>query len=107
MGGAEHAQIDLRRLKRRESFATSGTRIRVRFFAGWDYPSDLDKSHDLLGEAYKDGVPMGGDLPSKPAEAQAPRLLVWATKDANSANLQKIQIVKGWAEGGETRRAGV
>jgi hypothetical protein len=89
-------------LKRRESFATSGTRIRVRFFAGWNYPANFDQSHDLLEQAYKDGVPMGGDLPHKPAEAQTPRLLVWATKDPNSANLQKIQIVKGWAEGGQT-----
>jgi hypothetical protein len=89
-------------LKRRESFATSGTRIRVRFFAGWNYPADLDKSHDLLDQAYKDGVPMGADLPHKPSDAQSPRLVVWATKDPNSASLQKIQIVKGWAEGGQT-----
>jgi hypothetical protein len=89
-------------LKRRESFATSGTRIRVRFFAGWNYPSDLDKSRDLLEQAYKGGVPMGGDLPHRPSDAQAPRLVVWATKDPNSASLQKIQIVKGWAEGGQT-----
>jgi len=89
-------------LKRRESFATSGTRIRVRLFAGWNYPADLDKSRDLLDEAYKDGVPMGGDLPQKPADVQAPRLVVWATKDPNSANLQKVQIIKGWAEGGQT-----
>jgi len=89
-------------LKRRESFATSGTRIRVRFFAGWNYPADLDKSRDLLDRAYKTGVPMGADLPHRPADAQAPRLVVWATKDPNSANLQKIQIIKGWAEGGQT-----
>jgi hypothetical protein len=89
-------------LKRRESFATSGTRIRVRLFAGWNYPADLDKSRDLLDQAYKNGVPMGGDLPHRPADAQTPRLVVWATKDPNSANLQKIQIVKGWAEGGQT-----
>jgi Protein of unknown function (DUF3604) len=89
-------------MKRRESFATSGTRVRVRFFAGWNYPADLDKSHDLLDQAYREGVPMGGDLPHKPSDAQAPRLVVWATKDPNSSNLQKIQIVKGWAQGGQT-----
>jgi Protein of unknown function (DUF3604) len=89
-------------LKRRESFATSGSRIRVRFFAGWNYPAGLDKRHDLVEQGYKNGVPMGGDLPSKPANAKSPRLVVWATKDPNTANLQKIQIVKGWAEGGET-----
>jgi hypothetical protein len=89
-------------LKRRESFATSGSRIRVRFFGGWNYPSNLDKSHDLVEEGYKNGVPMGGDLPSKPSAAKSPRLIVWAVKDPGSANLQKIQIIKGWAEGDQT-----
>lgn len=89
-------------LKRRESFATSGGRIRVRFFAGWNYPADLNKRRDLVEQGYKNGVPMGGDLPSKPANAKSPRLVVWATKDPNGANLQKIQIIKGWAEGGQT-----
>jgi hypothetical protein len=89
-------------LKRRESFATSGTRIRVRFFGGWNYPADLHRHHDLVEAAYRGGVPMGGDLPAKPNEAKAPHFVAWATKDPDSANLQKIQIVKGWAEGGET-----
>jgi hypothetical protein len=89
-------------LKRRESFATSGTRIRVRFFGSWSYPSDLHRRHDLLEEAYKNGVPMGGDLPAKHADAKEPRFMVWATKDSNSADLQKIQIIKGWAEGDQT-----
>ncbi len=89
-------------LKRRETFATSGTRIRVRFFRGWNYPSNLHRQRDLLAEAYKNGVPMGGDLPSKSDSAEAPKFVVWATKDPNSANLQKIQIIKGWAEDGQT-----
>jgi hypothetical protein len=89
-------------LKRRESFATSGTRVRVRFFGSWSYPDDLDKSRDLVEQAYRNGVPMGGDLPTKPANTEAPHLVVWATKDPNSASLQKIQIIKGWAEGGQT-----
>lgn len=88
-------------LKRRETFATSGTRIRVRFFGGWNYPSSLHKSKNLIEQAYKDGVPMGGDLPAK-ASSNAPHFVIWATKDPNSANLQKLQIIKGWAEGGET-----
>jgi hypothetical protein len=90
-------------LKRRESFATSGTRIRVRFFGGWNYPSDLHRRSDLVEAAYRSGVPMGGDLPAKPNQAKVPHFVAWATKDPNSANLQKIQIVKGWAEGGQTR----
>ena len=89
-------------LKRRESFATSGTRIRVRFFGGWDYPSDLHRRRDLVEAAYRSGVPMGGDLPARPNRAKVPHFVAWATKDPNSANLQKIQIVKGWAEGGQT-----
>lgn len=90
-------------LKRREAFATSGTRMRVRFFGGWNYPPDLHRRRDLLPLAYQTGVPMGGDLPAKPAAEKSPRFVIWATKDPNSANLKKIQIIKGWAEGGETR----
>jgi hypothetical protein len=90
-------------LRRRETFGTSGTRIRIRFFGGWTYPLDLHTTRTLIEEAYKGGVPMGSDLPAKPAEVKAPRLVVWATKDPNSAGLQKIQIVKGWTEAGETR----
>ena len=88
-------------LKRRETFATSGTRIRVRFFGGWNYSSNLHKSKNVIERAYKDGVPMGGDLPAK-TSSNAPRFVIWAIKDPNSANLQKVQIIKGWAEGGET-----
>jgi hypothetical protein len=87
-------------LKRRETFATSGTRIRVRLFAGWNYPNGLDKQPDLVQAGYKGGVPMGGELHG--AHGKAPRLVVWAVKDSNSTNLQKIQIVKGWSKGRET-----
>ena len=94
-------------LRRRETFGNSGTRIHVRFFAGWDYPADLDVRRDMLETAYAGGVPMGGDLPEPPAGGAAagegPRFVVWAMKDPASANLQKVQIVKGWAEAdGET-----
>ena len=90
-------------MKRREAFGTSGTRIRVRFFGGWTYPSDLHMNRDLIQEAYRTGVPMGADLPTLPAAmAPAPRFVVWATKDADAANLQKIQIIKGWSEGEQT-----
>ena len=89
--------------RRRETFGTSGTRIRVRLFAGWQFADDLHARQDLLEEAYRTGVPMGADLPPIAGDAPAPRFVVWATKDANSANLQKIQIVKGWAgEDGQT-----
>ena len=89
-------------LKRREAFATSGTRVRVRFFAGWTYPESLHTSRNLVEQAYKNGVPMGADLPSRPANVKAPRFVVWASRDPHSANLQKIQIIKGWTLRGQT-----
>jgi hypothetical protein len=92
-------------LKRRETFATSGTRIRVRFFGGWNYPANLSRSRNVVQKSYQNGVPMGSDLPSNSTSAKAPRFVVWATKDPNSASLQKIQIVKGWTDAGETHEA--
>ena len=91
-------------LRRRETFGTSGSRIRVRFFAGWQFAADLHERRSLVEDAYRTGVPMGADLPSPPSEDASPRFVVWAAKDAASANLQKIQIVKGWADAeGELR----
>ena len=90
-------------LRRRETFGNSGPRIHLRFFAGWDYPADLDTRRDMLEAAYAGGVPMGSDLPDPPGDdtGDGPRFVVWATKDPVSANLQKVQIVKGWATTGE------
>jgi Protein of unknown function (DUF3604) len=89
-------------LKRRETFATSGTRIRIRFFGGWSYPANFHRQHDFVAKAYQNGVPMGGDLPARTENRRTPRFVIWATKDPNSANLQKIQIIKGWAKAGQT-----
>ena len=85
-------------LRRRETFGTSGTRIRVRFFGGWEFALDLHEKHNLVEDAYRTGVPMGADLPLPPSAGAVPRFVVWAMRDAASANLQKIQIVKGWAD---------
>ena len=91
-------------LQRKETFGTSGPRIRVRFFAGWDYPADLHARQDLVETAYRTGVTMGADLPAPPSAEAVPRFVVWATKGAASANLQKIQVVKGWVDAeGEIR----
>ena len=87
--------------RRKETFGTSGPRMRVRFFAGYDYRDDLIDRPDMVAAAYADGVPMGGDLVGRGGEV--PRFLVWATRDALSAPLQRLQIVKGWVEGGEAR----
>jgi hypothetical protein len=86
-------------LKRKETFATSGTRIRVRMFGGWKYPAKLTSKSDWVTVAYDQGVPMGGDLPVRPAGRKAPRFLLQAMKDPDGANLDRIQIIKVWLEG--------
>ncbi len=93
-------------IKRKETYGTSGTLIRLRFFGGWDYAEDLVKDQDFVKKAYAEGVPMGGDLPKKPSNgkaSKAPTFAVWALKDPNSANLDRIQIIKGWYVNGYPR----
>jgi hypothetical protein len=85
-------------LKRKETYATSGTFIRPRFFAGWGYDAQKLKGNDWVTAAYAGGVPMGSDLPAKPAAAKAPTFVVAASKDPKSGNLDRIQIVKGWLD---------
>jgi len=88
-------------LQRREVFGSSGPRITPRFFGGWDYPANLCDSAAMLDDAYAAGVPMGGDLPA-PA-GSAPRFLVAASADVGTPEapgtpLQRLQVVKGWAD---------
>jgi hypothetical protein len=85
-------------MMRKETYATTGTRIRVRFFGGWDFDAEDALGRDLAMVGYSKGVPMGGDL--LPGEG-APSFLVYALRDPMGANLDRIQIVKGWlnAEG--------
>lgn len=89
-------------LYRRETFATSGTRIRVRFFGGFRYAQGAIKRRDWVRQAYARGVPMGADLYGpRPASGGAPlRFLVQAVKDPDGANLDRVQIVKVWIEDG-------
>jgi hypothetical protein len=77
----------------RESFVTSGTRIKVRFFAGTDLPSQPSDPRKLVEQGYQSGVPMGGTINGAP---KSPTFTVWASKDPDGANLDRIQIVKGW-----------
>jgi len=84
-------------MKRRETFATSGTRIRVRFFGGWDFAGDLHNLPDMVERASAAGVPMGGDL-GIPPEGDVPTFVVWAIKDPEGANLDRIQLIKGWVD---------
>jgi len=88
-------------LRRKETFATSGTRLKFRFFGGWSFKDDLMKKKDWVRVAYHDGIPMGGDLPAKPAGKGGPGFLVSALKDPNGANLDRLQVVKVWLEGGK------
>ncbi len=91
--------------QRRETFATSGPRMRVRLFAGWSDPSVFADSADWAGEAYRWGVPMGANMPAQPAGGDAPVFIVQAAKGPGSGNLDRIQIVKVWRENGENREA--
>ncbi len=91
-------------LKRRETFGTSGPRIRVRMFGGWNLPASLHTRADAVAAGYRMGVPMGGDL-RKGRPGAAPSFLVWAAMDAESAPLQRIQVVKGWVADGQAKEA--
>ena len=93
-------------MRRREAYATSGTRPTVRFFGGWDIPIDACNRPDLIDVAYQIGVPMGGDLPANDDPDASPVFVVGALRDPgiagdNAQPLQHIQIIKGWVEGGE------
>jgi len=89
--------------RRKETFATSGPRIKVRLFAGFDYPADIWSRVDFAKRAYAGGVPMGGDLARQ--GDKAPLFLAQAVKDPNEAGLQRLQIVRGWVENGQVREA--
>lgn len=83
-------------MQRKEVYATTGSRIAVRLFGGWDFDAmDLDRP-DAVRHGYRNGVPMGGDLNS--GEGKTPGFLVTAMKDPRGANLDRVQIVKGWLE---------
>ena len=86
-------------MQRKETFGTSGPRIKVRFFGGWSFIPDVLKQKDWVKTGYASGVPMGGDLP--PPKGTAPTFMVWAIKDPDEANLDRIQIVKGWTRSGQ------
>jgi len=84
-------------MQRRETFGTSGTMIKVRFFGGWDFTDADLKGAGAVRAGYARGVPMGSDL--KAPSGKAPSFLVMASKDPKSGNLDRVQIVKGWLDG--------
>jgi hypothetical protein len=83
--------------KRREVYASTGPRITLRFFGGFDFDKADLKAKDLAALGYRRGVPMGGDLKAG-AGRKAPTFLVAAMKDPQGANLDRVQVVKGWLE---------
>ena len=89
-------------MRRKEVYATTGTRIRVRVFAGWDFEPDDVPRPDFIEQGYRRGIPMGGELSGAP-RGGAPRLMIRALRDPDGANLDRIQVIKGWLnESGET-----
>ncbi len=84
-------------MMRRETYATTGPRIAVRFFGGWDFTDDDANTRLPANAGYRKGVPMGGDLTNGP-DGKAPTFLLAARKDPLSGNLDRIQVVKGWLD---------
>jgi hypothetical protein len=89
-------------MARKEVFATTGTRMRVRVFAGWDFAEEDLARSEFAKHGYDNGVPMGGDLKQAP-QGKVPTLLIRALRDPEGANLDRVQVVKGWMDAsGET-----
>ncbi|MGB5999478.1 MAG: DUF3604 domain-containing protein [Thermoanaerobaculia bacterium] len=84
-------------LQRKEVYATTGTRIRVRVFGGWDFEADDLVGSDFIAAGYRRGVPMGGDLWEAPA-GTAPSFMIRALRDPDGANLDRVQVIKGWLD---------
>jgi len=85
-------------MEKKETYATTGTRITVRFFGGWEYGKNDVHQNNMVDIGYAKGVPMGGDLATKPKNKKVPVFMLSALKDPNAANLDRIQIVKGWID---------
>ena len=81
--------------RRKEVYATTGPRIQLRFFGGWDFRDRDSRAKDLAARGYEKGVPMGGDLASAPM-GKVPSFLISAVKDPLDGNLDRVQVVKGW-----------
>ena len=85
-------------MERKEVYATTGTRMMVRVFAGWDFKPDEVQRPDFAEQGYQRGVPMGGDLKAAQSGAK-PKFMVRALRDPDGANLDRIQVIKGWIDG--------
>ena len=86
-------------MERKETFATSGPRIKLRFFAGWDLAIDSLSGEDWVAEAYRNGVPMGSDLSRPPSTVnRSPTFIIQTIKDGEGANLDRVQVIKGYLD---------
>jgi hypothetical protein len=85
-------------IARKEIYGTTGSRMSVRFFGGWEFTEQDINNRQPAFTGYSKGVPMGGELSKKPGNAQAPTFMVLALRDAIGANLDRIQIIKGWLD---------
>ena len=89
-------------LRRKEAFATSGPRIKVRFFAGYDFNNEMINNENLIKHLYEKGHSMGSDILNTIKKSE-PEFFVWAVQDADSAPLQRLQVIKGYVEDGEIK----
>jgi hypothetical protein len=84
--------------QRKETYATTGPRMKVRFFAGWNFVEEDLQARDFVERAYQKGVPMGGDLIAPQQAENGPQFLIRVTKDPLEANLDRVQMIKGWVD---------
>jgi len=84
-------------MRRKEIYATTGTRLTVRVFGGWDFAADEVARPDFIAQGYRRGVPMGGDLRDAP-EGGAPAFMIRSLRDPDGANLDRMQVIKGWLD---------
>lgn len=91
-------------MQKKETYSTTGTRITVRFFGGWDYLAEDVSQSNMADIGYAKGVAMGSDLTAAPDGKTAPIFMVAAMKDPNAANLDRVQIVKGWVDAAGNRQ---
>ncbi len=84
-------------MARREVYATTGSRISVRVFGGWEFTADEVERADFAREGYSRGVPMGGDLTKGP-DGKVPSFMIRALRDPDNANLDRVQVIKGWLD---------
>jgi hypothetical protein len=95
-------------MRRREAYGTTGTRLGIRFFGGWDYPDDACSSEEPARIGYRDGVPMGSDLATPPPTGKSPRFIARAWQDPGTPGrpgtpLERLQVIKIWLDGGQAR----